>query len=246
MLATEKIKQAENLSEFLLSIKNYSIITILSLKTFSTQEKMKLLHSLTADKNIIEVMHNFVQKSWTVDKKFVSAVEDYILDLFLDFGNENNLLNIAQKELFDIRTIVLPFGELREMLSSKAVSYENKKTIVEKLFANKISDFSMQLILFAVQTLTMDKFIATLWMIQKKLANKQKLIIANVFVSKELEETQIKKLKSAIEKKYDHPLDLNVVVDEEIIGGIRVEIEGKEIDNTMLTKFKTLEKQFRA
>ena len=63
--------------------------------------------------------------------------------------------------------------------------------------------------------------------------------ITAVVMKEELKE----KLKSKLEQKFSKEIKLEYEVNPEIIGGLIVDVDGKTIDSSVLTKIKNIKKQ---
>jgi F-type H+-transporting ATPase subunit delta len=60
--------------------------------------------------------------------------------------------------------------------------------------------------------------------------------VAHITVAKQLSAEQLERLGKALAKAFGRELQLNVEVDEEVIGGVHVTVNGEVIDGTVLTK----------
>ena len=60
--------------------------------------------------------------------------------------------------------------------------------------------------------------------------------VATVRVAHELTEADRDRLAAALQRQYDRPVHLNVLVDPEVLGGIRVEIGDDVIDGTVAAR----------
>ena len=61
-------------------------------------------------------------------------------------------------------------------------------------------------------------------------------LVATVRVARELSDQDAQRLSGVLARQYDRPVHLNVVVDPEVIGGIRVEIGDDVIDGTVSSR----------
>ncbi|MFL6135268.1 MAG: F0F1 ATP synthase subunit delta, partial [Nocardioidaceae bacterium] len=68
---------------------------------------------------------------------------------------------------------------------------------------------------------------------QKIVADHRNLLVARVRVARELAPDDASRLSSALERQYGLPVHLNVIIDPDVIGGIRVEIGDDVIDGTV-------------
>ena len=71
---------------------------------------------------------------------------------------------------------------------------------------------------------------------QKVAARHRKRLVALVTVARPLDDGQAERLADALGRQYDRPVHLNVVVDRDVIGGIRVEIGDDVIDGTVASR----------
>jgi len=60
--------------------------------------------------------------------------------------------------------------------------------------------------------------------------------VAHITVARQLSEEQLSRLGNALSKAFGRELQLNVEVDEEVIGGVHVTVNGEVIDGTVLKK----------
>ena len=61
-------------------------------------------------------------------------------------------------------------------------------------------------------------------------------LVATVRVASALSDQDAQRLSGVLARQYDRPVHLNVVVDPEVIGGIRVEIGDDIIDGTVSSR----------
>ncbi len=55
-------------------------------------------------------------------------------------------------------------------------------------------------------------------------------------VARELPDGDLQRLQGALARQYDRPVQLNVVVDPEVVGGVKVEIGDDVIDGTVASR----------
>ena len=64
---------------------------------------------------------------------------------------------------------------------------------------------------------------------------------ATVVVSSELNENQINKIKKVLADNYSQEVDVDLEIDEKILGGLIVKIGSKMIDSSLLTRLKLMQ-----
>ena len=64
---------------------------------------------------------------------------------------------------------------------------------------------------------------------------------STVVVSSELNENQINKIKKVLADNYSQEVDVDLEIDEKILGGLIVKIGSKMIDSSLLTRLKLMQ-----
>ncbi|MGH3456365.1 MAG: F0F1 ATP synthase subunit delta, partial [Nocardioidaceae bacterium] len=71
---------------------------------------------------------------------------------------------------------------------------------------------------------------------QKVAARNRDRMVATARVARELEDGDRERLQGALTQQYGRPVHLNVVVDPEVVGGVKVEIGDDVIDGTVASR----------
>ena len=138
-------------------------------------------------------------------------------------------------ELFAFANAVKGSPELREALADPSRSLADRNGLVRSLLEGKALPATITL---AEQSLsgshrTVD---AALSAYQKVVAGVQGKGVAVVRVARPLQPTDAERLAAALTRQYGKEIHLNVVVDPEVVGGIKVEIGDEVIDGTVSTR----------
>jgi F-type H+-transporting ATPase subunit delta len=138
-------------------------------------------------------------------------------------------------ELFSFGQAVQGNPELRDALSDPARSAQDKAALVDALLAGKA--------LPATVTLAKQALAGTYRTVSVALAEYQKVAaavhdegVATVRVAKPLTDAETERLGAALERAYGRPIHLNLLVDPEVLGGIKVEIGDDVIDGTIASR----------
>ena len=78
---------------------------------------------------------------------------------------------------------------------------------------------------------------------QKIAAEHRRRLVATVRVARELGPEDAQRLQDALARQYDRPVHLNVVVDPDVIGGVRVAIGDDVIDGTVSSRLDDARRQ---
>jgi len=138
-------------------------------------------------------------------------------------------------ELFTLAGAVRGNPDLRDALSDSARSSEDKAGLVRGLLDGKALPAT---IVLAVESLsgshrTVD---AALTAYQKVAADVQGKAAAIVRVARPLAPADAERLAGALSRQYGKDIHVNVVVEPDLIGGIRVEIGDDIIDGTVVSR----------
>jgi F-type H+-transporting ATPase subunit delta len=147
-------------------------------------------------------------------------------------------IDTVQAELFAVGQLVSSDPQLELALSSTRASVEAKMALVAKLLNNKATETTGILAGQAVHSRTFKRFAEVLEQYGMWIAEFAGESVANVRASKELSEDQLSRLSSALTKVFGRELQLNVEIDQEIIGGLHITVNGEVLDATVLTKLQ--------
>jgi F-type H+-transporting ATPase subunit delta len=147
-------------------------------------------------------------------------------------------IDTVQAELFAVGQLVSSDPQLELALSSTRASVEAKMALVAKLLNNKATETTNILAGQAVHSRTFKRFAEVLEQYGMWIAEFAGESVANVRASKELSEEQLTRLSAALTKVFGRELQLNVEIDQEIIGGLHITVNGEVLDATVLTKLQ--------
>ena len=147
-------------------------------------------------------------------------------------------MDTVQAEMFEVGQVVSSDPELELALSSTRASLEAKITLVQKLLSNKGSETTSILAVQAVYSRTFKRFAEVLEQYGMWIAEFAGESVAHVRASRELSSQQLEKLSTALSKAFGRELQLNVEIDQEIIGGLHITVNGEVIDATVLSKLQ--------
>ena len=138
--------------------------------------------------------------------------------------------------LFDASLSMLNEG-LNKILNNPRVKKDDKKEIINELFDSSIyRDFLMVLIdndrINLLEEIK-DDYLSIL-------NNDDKIVDVKVYSSELLSESYLDSLKEKLEKRIESKVRLINLIDDEIIGGIRITYDSKEIDLTVNKRFDDL------
>jgi F-type H+-transporting ATPase subunit delta len=138
-------------------------------------------------------------------------------------------------ELFELSGIIDGNPSLRSALSDPARSIDDKAALVDSLLDGKALPATVTL---AKQSLagtyrTMTNALAAY---REVAAETQGEVVATVRVARPMSTEDQARLAEILGRQYDSTVHLNVVVDSDVLGGVRVEIGDEVIDGTIASR----------
>ncbi|WP_295658601.1 F0F1 ATP synthase subunit delta [uncultured Nocardioides sp.] len=138
-------------------------------------------------------------------------------------------------ELFVLAQTVNDAPGLRDALSDPSRSTGDKVALLQRLLSGRALPATLTL---ATQALagtyrTVTVALATYQQVAAEVHGEK---VATVKVARPLSDADRQRLTDALSRQYDREIHLNVVVDPDVIGGIRVEIGDDVIDGTVVSR----------
>lgn len=138
-------------------------------------------------------------------------------------------------ELFALHGIVDGNPTLRDALSDPARSVDDKAALLDSLLDGKAEaatvTLAKQALAGSYRTVTgaLDEY-------RRVAAETQGQVVATVHVARPLSAADEQRLTELLSSQYDTTVHLNVVIDPQVLGGLRVEIGGEVIDGTIASR----------
>lgn len=168
-----------------------------------------------------------------------SAHKSYAIALF-DLAHEENKVEIYQEEVKAISNILKDNKEFFDLLINQFVSKEDKKNMLHNVFFDKIENMILNFLKLLVDksrfNLSIDIFKE-----YNSLANEYRNIKEGTLYSAiPLDDARVKAIEEKVAQKIGKNVELSLVVDTSLIGGIKVVIDDLIIDNSIKNRIESL------
>lgn len=182
---------------------------------------------------VAALLGDAVTRRWTYPRDLAAALEQLaVVATVKSAGADAGRLS---SELFSLGEVVKANPDLRSALSDPARSTEDKRGLVHGLLAGKALPATIALADQAVVGSYRTVSVA-LAAYQNAAAAVQDKRVATITVARPLADADAERLTEALKRQHGSDVQLNVVVDPEVIGGIRVEIGDDVIDGTVASR----------
>ena len=167
----------------------------------------------------------------------------YAKSLFL-LAEEKNQLDKIKKDI----DIILHWFEENEdidiLLEHPVIKVSKKSEIITSIFKDKITNATLSFLQLIVKN-KREKHLKNICRDFISLYKKSKGIKTAVLTTSfELTRTHEENIKRSIEKIFNAPVDLKTKVDEDLIGGLVIQVDDKQLDLSVARQIQELKNQF--
>lgn len=189
-----------------------------------------------ADPRVVEVVATLVSGRWTSEGDLITAIEQTAFDAVLAAAQSGGGLEQVEDELFRLDRMLIGQRELRRGLVDLGVPAERRSALVRDLLAGKVAPATLQLVERAAVAPRGRSFSATLAMLGRLAAQRRELLVASATSAVALSPAQVTRLTELLERAYGRSVQLNIAVDPDVIGGLRVQVGSEVVDSTVLAR----------
>ncbi|GAA1177552.1 F0F1 ATP synthase subunit delta [Ornithinimicrobium humiphilum] len=200
------------------------------------QDKAALAERLLSGKihdEALAVVRAVVAQRWPEPADLVSALEQLAVEANLAHAQGLGRLGQVEDELFRFGRIVEATPDLQAALSNRRADAGSKATLVDRLLSVKTAPETVRLAKMAVASTRGRRFDHALKAYLEQAAARQDQVTATVVSAVPLTPEQHDRLARTLSAQYGRQVHTNVVIDEDVVGGIRVEIGDEVIDGTV-------------
>lgn len=167
----------------------------------------------------------------------------YARSLFL-LAQEKNMLDEIKKDIELILQWYEENEEIKILLEHPIVKASKKNELLNNIFKDKINAYSLSLLQLIVKN-KRENHLKSICKDFIEIYRKHKGIKAAVLTTAfELTRTHQTNIKKTIEKTFNSTIELNTKVDKELIGGMIIQVDDKQLDLSVARQIQQLRDQF--
>ncbi|MEU6255058.1 F0F1 ATP synthase subunit delta [Streptomyces sp. NPDC047043] len=178
----------------------------------------------------VDLVSGMVRSRWSQSRDLVDALEELANTADLTAAQKSGALDDVEDELFRFGRIVSSNTELRAALTDRAASAAAKIELLHRLLGGRAAATTERLVTRLVTAPRGRSLESGLESLSKLAAERRERLVAVVTSAVPLSDAQKQRLGAALAKLYGHKMHLNIDVDPEVLGGIRVQV-GDEVIN---------------
>lgn len=187
-----------------------------------------------------ELLTSMTESRWSDGDGLVAGIEELGIRVIAQADGHTKAI---EAELFAFSRIVASDAELELALGSKLADPARKAEVVDALLGGKAHAGTVAILDHLVRS-PRGRRIGTMFAFAADVVSAAGgRRIATVTSAIELTPTQRKRLAAALAERYDADVQLNLVLDPEVLGGVRVQLGDDVIDGTVAARVSDLRLQ---
>jgi F-type H+-transporting ATPase subunit delta len=217
--------------------------------TSPARAKTALVHDLLGQRlsaATLDELSSMVAARWSVPRDLADATEQLAVLATAAAADGAGELDDVEDELFRFGRIAAAEPALYTALASPLLPDDRKRELLNALLEGKVTQASLRLITQVTVHPRGRSLEVNLAAYARLAAAWRERLIATVRTATALSESQRERLVAALAAIYGHGIQLNVVLDPEVVGGLSVLIGDEFIDGTLSSRLAALKQRLAA
>lgn len=211
----------------------------------SAERKQQLLRTLFSTRitdAVLRISDKAVGHRWARTQDLVTSLEVAGVTAIAAAAQADGKLGQVEEEIFRFARLLESNHELSRALDSQATD-ESKRALVSDLLAGKAQPDTIKLVEQAALHPRGLRVAKALDQYSDILAARQQRSVADVTVARPLSESQTERLQAALSASYGRELVLNVQVDPDVLGGVRVQVGDEMMNSTVADRLADVQRK---
>ncbi|MDP4641976.1 MAG: ATP synthase F1 subunit delta [Ilumatobacteraceae bacterium] len=173
----------------------------------------------------------------------VAQINAYVAAMF-EIASANDAVSVVEDDMFRLARAIESNEQLRAALNDTSLPADRRQNIVEQLLGGKAHNVTVQLVSLLVGTGHISLLPQVADALVKRASSSKQMEVAEVRSAVVLTDAQKARLAEALSKVAGKPVNLKVVVDPSVIGGLVATIGDEVIDDTVRTRLDQVKARF--
>ena len=171
------------------------------------------------------------------------TIQSYAQAILAGASAESNAAQIAD-EIYRFSQVLQSSEELKSTLSDASIPSTRRQQIVEDLLDGQVTQTTVALVSMIVAAGMGGDIKAIADKVVGLGAESRDKAVAEVYSVVDLSSDQQQRLAAALKSATGKDVEMKVIIDESVMGGLLVQIEDEVIDGTVRTRLKQLREAF--
>ncbi|AKU17514.1 F0F1 ATP synthase subunit delta [Luteipulveratus mongoliensis] len=181
----------------------------------------------------LELLRALVAQRWSGERDLADALDLLGAEAIVASAEQQGRLDQVEDDLFRYGRTVAGDAGLRDAYNDRQRSGADKATLTTRLLDGKAAPESVRLAAHAAEAPRGRRFEKALEGYVAVATQRREQLTALVTAAVPLDPTHVQRLKQALNDMYGKPVQVNVVLDPHVVGGLRVQIGDEVIDGTI-------------
>ena len=173
----------------------------------------------------------------------IAQINAYVVAMF-EIASANDAVSAVEDDMFRLARAIESNEQLRAALNDTSLPSDRRQNIVEQLLGGKAHNVTVQLVSLLVGTGHISLLPQVADALVKRASSSKQMEVAEVRSAVALTDAQKARLAEALGKVAGKPVNLKVVVDPSVIGGLVATIGDEVIDDTVRTRLDQVKARF--
>ncbi|TDU82248.1 ATP synthase F1 subcomplex delta subunit [Kribbella voronezhensis] len=183
----------------------------------------------------LEILTAAVDGRWVSARDLADALDQLSVEAEVAYADSQGKLDELEDQLFRLDRVVVAERALADKLNDRTIPVAARQELLRGLLQGKADDVTVRLAERAVDGRGLH-FAAAMRSYQVAAAARRDASVATVRVAADLTEDERTRLAEALGRQYGRQIQLNVIVDPAVVGGVRVDIGDEVIDGTIAAR----------
>ena len=188
------------------------------------------------DSRTTDVVADLARARWSAETDLADAVEAAGVLALLASAQSGGTLHQVEEELFRFERELVASRDLLGALGDRSAATEGRVGVLADVLKGKVTDVTYALIERQVAAPRGARLLTAMRSLVQAAAERRQRIVARVTVAVELSAAQRERLSTVLAKAYGHEIQLNVAVDPQVLGGIKVQVGAEVVDGTVVSR----------
>jgi len=189
-----------------------------------------------ADPRVVTVVQDLVRQRWSADADLTESVERLGFHAVLARAENEGQLALVEDELFRLNRAMVGQREARQALFDPTIAGSARAELVDLILAGRTTQVTALVARRAAAAPRGRRYVATLGHVSDLIAERRQREVATVTTATELSAAQQERLAQILQQAYGREIQLNVVLDANVLGGLRIQVGPQVVDSTVLSR----------
>lgn len=193
---------------------------------------------------VIDAMSSLAAGRWSAEQDLSEACRILGKHVLLKTAQDNGKLEKVERDIFAMGQVIAKNRELRNFLTdAHAAPVEKRVAAFNKLLGAQVDALALRLVDAVIEKALPGRVNAGIRSLLDSAARMRSRTMATVYTASPLSEAQSSRLHDLLSKQAGHDVVVNVVIDPNIVGGLKIQRGDLVMDGAVSTKAEQFRRQ---